>query len=255
MVPEAPLAATAEGVARLIHRRKVGLRTLVLALPALFTLAAVLALAGAPWMAAASLVLPSWFAYLLADTLCVGAWRRRIHEEWLAGRTNLGVLAGAFATGTMLPQATVKSLLRTVPVLAPVVDRDLTPEARNALASFADWRWAEETTAGLLPNVILGIASLAMLLPLGGVPFVSALAALLALIVALRLLLPAVARRRFRRAMLALPDEAARLHIAGLAAGLDWEGPPAPRRRRLLAAFEVRAQPAAGAIMQAIDRS
>jgi hypothetical protein len=233
-----PLATTPESLGRLIHARKIALRIFVLAAPMLVGSALLLAFASIRWLAAIALVFLCWFVYLLADTLCVRGWRHRAQAAWLSCDANLGVFASAVATIPFFPRQTVQALLRTLPVLEPSRDQALGAPMRRALAAFADWRWAEETTAGLLPSAVLALlGSSAAVLVLGAVPVGAGAAmlvpALFAGLVLLRVALPRGSRRRLDRALRELPEEA-RAEVAVLARGLDWSGTTAARRERLL---------------------
>lgn len=174
-------------------------------------------------------------AYLMVDVVLLHRWRSRLSCAWLDGRINLGVLAGALRGLPSYPQATVDALLRTLPILPPLDDRDLTKPERVAIAAFSDWRWSEETSAELLPGCIVGLLSAgiaSLLLPSVALNIAAAgiLSGLVLAAVLLRFALPAQRRRRLASTL----TPVCRSALLDLARSLDWSGTPAARRNHML---------------------
>lgn len=176
--------------------------------------------------------------FLLVDCGHVDHWRRRLLKAWQSGSVNLAVYANAMATLPGLPEATLTTMMRTLPKLTPAQDRDLGPEQRAALAAFSTWRWREETAAALLPSAILALLSgIAVALLLARVaPDARSGMVLLGLLAGLcliRFAIPGRHRARLVRAVAALTPEQAGV-LPDLVAGLDWSATPMARRRKML---------------------
>lgn len=189
-------------------------------------------------MLALWLGLPCVFAgTLLADALVLARWRHRRLDIWKRGGCNLAVTANALANLPNLPRASLAAMLRSLPVLTPLQDRDLDPARRTALAAFSDWRWTEETAAALLPGAILALLSgTAAVLLLARACDVRSAAVLFALLAGLLLIRFGAARWRRGRlaaAIAALDADAVRA-LPDLVASLDWSTTPDARRRTML---------------------
>jgi hypothetical protein len=235
---EARMDVVAE-MSEVLARRRYLLRTLYLLFAVLLLGAVIAAVFVGPRAIVACLLSPALLAaYLLADTLLLLRWRRRLARAWLLGRINLGVVAGALRALPSFPQTTIDALLRTLPIVPALRDRDLTEAERVAMAAFSDWRWTEETAAALLPGCIVGLlsAGITSLLLTAAALNTAAAAILSGLIVAailLRLGLPERRRWRLASTLAAMTPECRRA-LLELARSLDWSGTPASRRDRML---------------------
>jgi len=234
------LSDQATAILRILRRRRSLLRGLVL-LHA-FDLATSLVVATfAPWFACASCLfgVTLFVLYLIGDTALVGRWRRGILRPWVAGKLNIGVLAGALCTLANMPQATLREMIRSLPALAPLRDRDLTSVQREALAAFSDWCWTSETMAALAPGVAVGAGSaIVATVLLGLTPSAATLArgctAVVAMSGVVRIVPPALARRRLLRTFVAAAP-ATRPALLVLISELDWSSTTEVRQRRLRA--------------------
>jgi hypothetical protein len=218
--------ATAVTLHLLAMRRRV-LRIVVVVAGLAITLAIVsLPFAPLPAASAVPFLLCLWCCYVAVDTWLVFRWRRGLLRAWQTGHVNIGVFAGAIRSQPKLPSPTMAALLRGLPILPPLRDRDLAAPVRAAVAAFSNWRWTEETMSGLLPGVLVGLASaLATMLLLAAtapqpvtigitlVPMAGALAA--------RYGLPARSRRQLVRE-LAIMAPALRTTLTQLAQDLRW---------------------------------
>lgn len=193
-------------------------------------------------MLALWLGLPCVFAgTLLADALALARWRHRQLDIWKRGGCNLAVTANALAALPSLPQASLAAMLRSLPILTPLQDRDLDRAGRAALAAFSDWRWAEETAAALLPGAVLallsGTAAVLLLAKAFDVRSAAILFALLAGLLLIRFGAAGWRRGRFAAAIAALDADTVRA-LPGLVASLDWSTTSDVRRRTMLRIVE-----------------
>jgi hypothetical protein len=226
-----------------LARRRYLLRTLYLLFAVLLLGAVVAAAFVGPRAMVTCLLSPALLAaYLLIDTLLLLRWRCRLARAWLLGRINLGVVAGALRALPSFPQATIDALLRSLPILPPLRDRDLKEAERIAMAAFSNWRWTEETAAALLPGCIVGLLSagitslLLTAAALNPAP-VGILSGLIVAAILLRLGLPARRRRRLASTLAAMTPECHRA-LLELVHSLDWSGTPASRRDRMFRTLE-----------------
>lgn len=223
----APGPALAEALAalhRLLRRRRWLLRGLVVLFGgALLACPPLLLFAPLTGLALLLLLPPAWGLYLVADALLVQAWRRALARQWRRGAVNLGIFAGAVATLPHLPAASTGVVLRSLPVLPPLMDRDLSVPQREALCAASDRSWAAATLGGLLAPLLLGLAGLGGALAVRGPAPVLFLLALAGCLVLLRFGIPAWLGRRLVHRSAALP-EAERAVLDHLRA----DGIPAP---------------------------
>lgn len=236
--------ASLDALQRLLHRRKLAARVFVLLTGFCLLLGIPMAFFDRRGFAALPALLWVYVLFLLVDCGLLAGWRGRLLHAWRSGAVNLTGFAVAVASLSTLPRATLAALLRSLPILTPEQDRDLSPAGRAALAAFSDWRWAEETAAALLPGLLLtlpsGAATLLLLgwaapdLP-GGIVLLSLAASLLLI----RFGIPRWRRRQLEAALAALDAETARA-LPGLVASLDWTVTSEARRRAMLRTVEQR---------------
>ena len=232
-----------EDTTRLLAIRRRLLRALYVLTALLILVSAGASIAGGEARFLAGLLfLPLLLAgYLVADTLALRLWRRRMLRSWVAGEMNLGVVAGGLAALPMLPAATMRAMLGTLPVLPPLTDRDLGAEERVVLAAFADLCWVDRTVAALLPASMVAAstawAAAIALRWLHASAIVACIAAAITLApAALRFFLPEVPRRHFRHALAALSRNS-RERLTEAADGFDPCSVVGRMRHRLLHAL------------------
>lgn len=240
----ASLAELVAALVLLLRWRRRSLQALHILVGALVVAAPVLALLLAPLAAGGVLLqLPgAWALYLLVDAALLFVWRRRVLQAWSEAKANLGVLAEAVATLPNLPRPSVDAVLRTLPVLPPLRDRDLEPDARHAIAAFSDWCWTEVTASALLPSLLVAVPStwaamllIARTLPNAGPAAI--VAGLNIIVIMVRLGLPLEHKRRLLRALARVAPER-RAAVLAVARDLDWSGLSDPRRLRMLRTLE-----------------
>jgi hypothetical protein len=149
------------------HRRKCLLRCLVVAVGVmLLGLPVAAILVGPAVLSDLLLLLPLWFAYLAADALAIGAWRRRIVNVWLAEDIDLGLFRARIVALPMLPAATIGAMISTLPETGLGPDATPLSATRRTLAAASDRRWRGETTRALLPIVAAAAIALSLRLAL-----------------------------------------------------------------------------------------
>lgn len=224
------VVSIADAVTATLHL--LALRRRVLRLVAVVaSLAVALAIASlplAPVSAASALpfLLCLWSCYIAVDTWLVVRWRHGLLRAWQTGHVNLGAFANGIRSLPELPGPTTEALLRSLPIMPPLRDRDLATQERAVIAAFSNWRWTEEITSGLLPGALIGLPSaLAVVLFVAVAPpdpaTLGTLLALMAGAVVARHGLPARSRRQLVHELSILAP-VFRISVLQLARDLSW---------------------------------